>query len=92
MGLTVEQIHAITELVCTEPTLQEAAVIWRKRYPDVRIIRITAVELSDEKPFLKFRGRRVYLATWTGFCINVTTEAAQADMLILAEEAFCDGD
>ncbi|MEX3953431.1 hypothetical protein AB4Y45_44360 [Paraburkholderia sp. EG287A] len=88
----MEQIHAITELVCTEPTLQEAAVIWRKRYPDVRIIRITAVELSDEEPFLKFRGRRVYLATWTGFCINVTTEAAQADILILAEEAFCDGD
>ncbi|MFT0174808.1 hypothetical protein ACLKMY_38825 [Paraburkholderia mimosarum] len=92
MGLTVEQIHAISELVLTEPTLLEAAVTWRKRYPDVRVIRLTAAEISDEKPFIEFRGRRVYLATWTGVCIDVTTDAARADMLILAEEAFCDGD
>ncbi|MEM5345595.1 hypothetical protein [Paraburkholderia azotifigens] len=90
MALTVEQIRVITELILTEPTLQEAAAKWRKRYPEVRVIRISAVELRNEKPFLEFRGRRVYLATSTGVCITVTTEATEADMLILAEEEICD--
>ncbi|SIT43630.1 conserved hypothetical protein [Paraburkholderia ribeironis] len=92
MALTADQINAITELILNEPTLPEAAASWRKRYPDVRVIRISAVELRNEKPVIEFRGRRVYLATSTGVCVSVTTEASEANMLIIAEEGVCDGD
>ncbi|MPW24058.1 conserved hypothetical protein [Paraburkholderia piptadeniae] len=92
MALTADQIHAITELILNEPTLSEAAASWRKRYPNVRVIRISAGELYNEKPVLEFRGRRVYFATSTGVCVSVTAEASEADMLILAEEGAYDGD
>ncbi|MEM5440244.1 hypothetical protein [Paraburkholderia diazotrophica] len=91
MALTVAQIHTITELVLYEPTLSEAAASWRKRYPDVRVIRISAVELLNEEPAVEFRGRRVYFATSTGVCVSVTAEASEADMLILAEDGAYDG-
>ncbi len=90
MSLTAEQMYTITELILAEPTLVEAAASWRKLYPEVRVIRVSAVELRDERPFLEFRGRRVYLANSAGVCITVTTEATEADMLILAEDDICD--
>ncbi|PRX18463.1 hypothetical protein B0G75_14310 [Paraburkholderia sp. BL18I3N2] len=92
MALTANQICVIAQLILNEPTLLEAAASWRKRYPDVRVMRIGAVELRNEKPVLEFRGRRVYLATSTGFCVSVTAQASEADMLIVAEEEACDGD
>ncbi|MGF6293171.1 hypothetical protein OKW50_008406 [Paraburkholderia youngii] len=91
MALTADQISTIAELILSEPTLPEAAATWRKSYPDVRVIRISAVELVNEKPLLQFRGRRVYLATSTGVCVSVTTDASEANMLILAEDGVYDG-
>ncbi len=91
MALTADQIRTITELVLYEPTLSEAAASWRKHYPGVRVIRISAVELLNEEPAVEFRGRRVYFATSTGVCVSVTNEASEADMLILAQDGEYDG-
>ncbi|MBP0625268.1 hypothetical protein [Cupriavidus consociatus] len=90
MALTVKHISAITELILTEPTLSEAAAKWRKRFPDVRLMRINASELRHENPALEFGGRRVYFAISTGACVSITAQACEANMLIFSEDQIYD--
>lgn len=92
MALATDQVNVITELIRTAATLPEAAASWRKRYPGVRVMRISAAEMRDETPAFEFGGRCVYFATSEGMCISVTTQASEADMVIFTEDGAAHGD
>ncbi|WP_454766037.1 hypothetical protein [Cupriavidus campinensis] len=92
MCLNDEQLSAIADVIRTAPTLSDAAARWRERYPDVRIIRLSAADMRDEIPALQFGGRQVYFAMSGGMCVSVTRQADEADMLIFTEGGAGDGD
>ena len=92
MALAAEQVDVMTELIRTSPTLHDAAASWRKRYPGVRVMRISAAEMRDETPAFGFGGRRVYFATSEGMCVCVTAQASEADMVIFTEDGAPHGD
>lgn len=92
MALAADQVKAINELIRTAPSLPEAAASWRSRYPDVRVMRISAAEMRDETPAVEFGGRRVYFASSGGLCVSVTAQASEADMVIFTEDGGEHGD
>lgn len=92
MALAAEQVEVIAELLRTAPTLPEAAAGWRRCYPDVRAMRISADDMRDETPALAFGARRVYFATSGGMCVSVTAHASEADIVIFTEDGAAHGD
>ncbi|SPK77308.1 conserved protein of unknown function (plasmid) [Cupriavidus taiwanensis] len=85
MALTGDQISIITELIRKESSLPEVAAKWQSCYPDVRVIRVSELEMRYERPVIELAGRRVYFGASTGVCISITSEPSHANMLILTE-------
>ncbi|WP_114812222.1 hypothetical protein [Paraburkholderia kururiensis] len=91
MALDTNQVQAIADVLRTAPTLFDAAASWRERYPAVRTLRVAAADMRDETPALECGTRRAYFAMSNGMCVSVTREAAEANMVIFAEDGAAHG-
>jgi len=86
MSLNAEQLDVAADLLRTAPTLRDAAVQWHQRYPEVRTMRVSAMDMRDETAALRLGARSVYFLMSDGHCMSITQRAEEADALILTED------
>jgi hypothetical protein len=86
MSLNAEQLDVAVDLLRTAPTLRDAAVQWRERYPEVRAMRVSAIDMRDETAALQLGARSVYFVMSDGHCMSITQRPEEADALILTED------
>jgi len=86
MSLNAEQLDVAADLLRTAPTLLDAAVQWRERYPGVRAMRVSAMDMRDETAALRLGARSVYFVMSDGHCMSITQRPEEADALILTED------
>jgi hypothetical protein len=86
MSLHAEQLDVAADLLRTAPTLRDAAVQWHERYPGVRAMRVSALDMRDETAALRLGTRSIYFVMSDGHCMSITQRPDEADALILTED------
>lgn len=86
MAITAEYLREVGAVVLAAPSLREAAAIWRKRDPVMRVVVVDAMDMRDETTALCVGQRRIYLASSNGHCWSLTDQPSTATALILTED------
>lgn len=86
MAITADYLRNAGEVIGAASSLRDAAAIWRARDPDMRVVLVDAMDMSDETPALTLGSRRVYLASSNGHCWNITQQPSDATALILTQD------
>ena len=81
-AFTADEALAVAEAA---PTVREAAAALRARYAPWRVVVVDAFDMRDEKPAASGARRQLYLGASDGHCWTVTSDAAQASGLFIAE-------
>jgi hypothetical protein len=79
---TLTQAIAIAD---AQSSVREAAAALRAAFTGLRIVVVDAFDMRDEAPAASGQKRQLYLGASNGHCWTVTTDAAQAAGLFIAE-------